>query len=379
MLKKVLILGFLLAVTSPTFAQQGMVLGGMISWDQDRVEQAKGVDFAMVAYDRRSGRERDLIGFHDAVNGFYPVVPQGTWLEAIVDPTGFGRLEGVDYDPKGNLDLKSKEWVPCEPYRQGGYATMIDTSDMLGPISFRFRIRHRDGRDRLNAVIFTVTWIRGGNLFTRFRVTVQKEPEELRALRGEDRLPYLRGFIPATARAEGQNTQQKVEVPATAVTQTLPKATNPPKTELAKVDPPTGDLQASINGDSKIEYATVNIGAYQTSETSVLDLVKDHLSTLERQLLDDARKNVFDQNVSEVRLSNRRKQVVFVLSDTRPFTAETVINGESRALVIRRNNGRYEAVTWGHIDSFISKSIILVVTDDDGRMRTVSFTKEVNR
>jgi hypothetical protein len=70
--------------------------------------------------------------------------------------------------------------------------------------------------------------------------------------------------------------------------------------------------------------------------------------------------------------------VVLVLSDDRPFTAETVINGESRSLEIRRVNGRYEAVTWGMIDTFISKSILVVVTDNDGRTRTVSFTKEVN-
>src|SRR3990167_3807770 len=130
MLNKIIAL-VLLGIAPLAQAQQGMVLGGMISWDQDRVEQAKGVDFALVAYDRRSGRESDLIGFHDAVNGFYPVVPQGTWLEAILDPTGFGRLEGVDYDTAGNLDLKSKEWLPCDPYRQGGYAAMIDTSDKL--------------------------------------------------------------------------------------------------------------------------------------------------------------------------------------------------------------------------------------------------------
>ena len=256
---------------------------------------------------------------------------------------------------------------------------MIDTSDKLGPISFRFRIRHRDGRDKLNVFIFTATWIRGGNLFTRFRVTVQKEPDELRALRGEERLPYLRGFIPATARAEGQITQQKVEVPTQTVTQTLPKEMNqPPKTELGRTDPPTSDLQANIAQGAKVEYATVKIGAYQTSETAALDLLKNVLPSSKHQLLVNARKSVLEQNVTEVELSNRRAQLVLVLSDDRPFTAETVINGESKALEIRRVNGRYEAVTWGMIDTFISKSILVVITDNDGRMRTVSFTKEVN-
>lgn len=366
MFKKIIAL-VLLGIAPLAQAQQGMVLGGVISWDQDRVEQAKGVDFGLIAYDSRDGSESDLIGFHDAVNGFYPVVPQGTWLEAIIDPTGFGRLEGVDYDTVGNLELNSRDWTPCRARRQGGFGVMVDTSNKLGPISFRFRIRHRDGKDKLNLVIFTATWIRGGNLFTRFRVTVQKEPDELRALRGEDRLPYLRGFIPATARAESQVSQQKVEVPAQTVTQKLPKVT----------DPPTGDLQANIVQDPKVEYATVKIGAYQTSEMGVLDLLKSRLSDVERQLLENARKNIFDQTVSEVRLSNRRQQAVFVLSDDRPFTAEFVINGKSTPMEVRRVNGRYEAVTWGRINSLISNSVIIVVTDDDGRMRTVSFTKEV--
>lgn len=378
MLKKILVLSTILLATSPTLAQQGMVLGGVISWDQDRIEQARGVDFALIAYDSRSGSEDDLIGFHDAINGFYPVVPRGTWLEAIVDPTGFGRVEGADYDPIGNLDLKSKDWLPCSPYRHGGYVTMIDTGSLLGPISFRFRIRHRDGKDKLNLAIFTVSWIRGGNLFNRFRVTVQKEPEELRTRRGEDRLPYLRGFIPATSRPDGQVSQQKVEVPATTVTQKLPKALDPPKDELAKADRlPLGDLQANVAHNSRIEYASVQIGAYQTSERAVLDLLKDRPSALERQLLHDARQNVFEQSVSEVRLSSRREQVAIVLGDNRPFTADIVIKGQSKALEIRQVNGRFEAVTWGRIESFISRSVLIIVTDDDGRIRTVNFTKEV--
>lgn len=377
MLKKIIAL-VLLGIAPLAQAQQSMVLGGVISWDETRIEQAKGVDFGLIAYDNRSGSESDLIGFHDAVNGFYPVVPQGTWLEAIIDPTGFGRLEGVDYDTVGNLELNSRDWTPCRARRQGGFGVMIDTSHKLGPISFRFRIRHRDGKDKLNLVIFTATWIRGGNLFTRFRVTVQKEPDELRALRGEDRLPYLRGFIPATARAEGQVGQQKVEVPEQKVTQTLPKMTDPPKAELGKEDPPTGALQPNIAQNPKIEYATVKIGAYQTSEIGVLDLLKTRPTELERQLLQDARKSSLEQAVTEVQLSNRRQQVVFVLSDNRPFTAEFVINGKSTPMEVRRVNGRYEAVTWGRINSLISNSVLIVVTDDDGRMRTVSFTKEVN-
>ncbi|MDP2652278.1 MAG: hypothetical protein Q8O94_04020 [bacterium] len=366
------------ALTCAALGQQSMVLGGVISWDETRIEQAKGVDFGLIAYDSRNGSEADLIGFHDAVNGFYPVVPQCTWLEAIIDPTGFGRLEGVDYDTIGNLELNSRNWTPCRARRQGGFGVMIDTSDKLGPISFRFRIRHRDGKDKLNLVIFTATWIRGGNLFTRFRVTVQKEPDELRALRGEDRLPYLRGFIPATARAEGQVSQQKVEVPGQTVTQKLPKAINPPKAELGKEDPPTGDLQANIVPDPKIEYATVKIGAYQTSETGVMDLLRPRPSDPERKLLEDARTSVFEQSVTEVQLSNRRAQAVLVMSDDRPFTAEYVVQGKSTPLEVLRVNGRYEAVTWGKIDSFISKSILVVVTDSDGRTRTVNFTREVN-
>src|SRR3989344_8542946 len=131
-MRRLLLIVVSAALSCVALGQQGMVLGGVISWDQERVEQAKGVDFALVAYDHRSGRERDLIGFHDAVNGFYPVVPQGTWLEAIVDPTGFGRLAGGDYDPIGNLDLKSKEWLPCDPYRQGGGAGRGEHNDKPG-------------------------------------------------------------------------------------------------------------------------------------------------------------------------------------------------------------------------------------------------------
>lgn len=260
---------------------------------------------------------------------------------------------------------------------------MIDTSNKLGPISFRFRIRHRDGKDKLNLVIFTATWIRGGNLFTRFRVTVQKEPDELRTLRGEDRLPYLRGFIPATARSEGQVNQQKVEVPAQKVTQSLPlpEVLDKPMTEPTKTIPPIVELPTNPVPvpEPKIEFVTVKIGAYQTSATGALDFLKAGLSKLERKLLDDARQNIFEQVVSEIRLSSRREQVILVFGDSRPFSAEVVINGKSIPLVVRRVNGRYEAVTWGKIESFISKSVLIVVVDDDGRVRTVSFTKEVIR
>lgn len=362
-----IIVVFLLAFASLTQAQQGMVLGGVLSFDQDRVEQAKGVDFALIAYGNTTGRDADLIGFHDAVNGFYPVVPQGTWLKAIVDPTGFSRMEGVDYDPYGNLDLKSKDWFPCEGTNSGGYGVMIDTSNLLGPISFRFRIRHRDGKDKLNFLIFTATWIRGGNLFTRFRVTIQKEPQELRSLRGEDRLPYLRGFIPATARAEGQATQQQTIIPAQTATQTV-KPDVQQKIELPVRPNPQSEDQAE-------DYASPTVGSWQTTTNG--DKLKFQLGSLsrtEKELVDASRSNPQPPAVTEIRLNQKWLQTFVTVTDSRPFTATIVLNGKEYELTTQRQGAEYVLVVWGTTKKFVGS--ILQIVDSQKRLRTISFVSE---
>lgn len=342
------------------------VLGGMVSWDQERVEQAKGVDFSLTAYDLATATEADLIGFHDAVNGLYPVVPQGTWLMPVVDPTGFGKLEGVDYDPVGNLQPNSREWVPCDPYRFGGYSTLIDTRNKLGPISFRFRIRHRDGRDRLNFVIFTATWIRGGNLMSRFRVTIQKEPEELRNLRGEARLPYLRGFIPATARTEEQrgNTQQYIVPPQTATAQANPMQQGVTNGEFPTLNPPQG-------GQNTMAFAPfgVEVWARQLSQS----LTEQDLSSLTGLIKIAEPENKSSAHTETSLTVNQTKvSTVVRFTSNRPFTVRIRYNGGEQDAKVEKTTTGYVCTVYGGTSNFLSKGIELVVATGD-QTRTIKF------
>ena len=395
-MRKIAILMLLLLGMAPlAHAQQGLSIGAMFQVDNDRIEVATGVSFTMAAYTHEPPVEgmdsSDLIGLFSSSVGQYPQMYRGLWLKVVVHPGGFKNLQGVDYDHSGHLARDAKGWEQLSAEDGGGYS-MNWRADRIGALPLRFRIRHRDGRDRFTLLIFTATWTRGGNLPVALEVMIQRGPSddplaesnkllaeskkllaESKKLRAEEALPYLRGFIPATARAEGQVTQQKVEVPVQTATQTLPKAEEPPKEKEKPIIPP-----AEKAPEPEVEYATPKLGAFQTTAHDHLNLLGDRLSDLERRILEDARKSIIKQSETLLLLSSNREQVVLVMSDDRPFTAEVVLNGKSSALKVRRVNNRYEAVTWGKIQSFIDKSVLLVITDDDGQTRTITFAKEAN-
>src|SRR3989344_4511714 len=275
----------LLGMAPLAHAQQGLSIGAMFQVDNDRIEVATGVSFTMAAYTHEPPVEgmdsSDLIGLFSSSVGQYPQMYRGLWLKVVVHPGGFKNLQGVDYDHSGHLARDAKGWEQLSAEDGGGYS-MNWRADSIGALPLRFRIRHRDGRDRFTLLIFTATWTRGGNLPVALEVMIQRGPSDdplaesnkllaeskkllaeskkLRAeevnpsddtlaeskkllaeskkLRAEEALPYLRGFIPATARAEGQVTQQKVEVPVQTATQTLPKAEEPPKEKEKPIIPP---------------------------------------------------------------------------------------------------------------------------------------------
>lgn len=383
-LRKIAILMLLLLGMAPlAHAQQGISIGAMLQVDNDRLEVATGVSFAMAAYTQQPPVEgldsSDLIGLFTSSIGQYPVIYRGLWLKLIVYPGGFKNLQGVDFDDSGHLARDAKGWEQLTAELGGGYS-LVWRADRIGALPLRFRIRHRDGKDRFTLLIFTASWTRGGNLPVALEVMIQRRPTF--DLRGEEALPYLRGFIPATARSDGQVTQQKVEVPSQTATQTLPKAVEPPKVKDKETKPSKPEkpkVESPKREDTRepeIEYATVEVGAYQTSTLDKLDLLRERLLSLETQLLEDARRSSLERSVTEIQLSPRRHQTVLVMRDTRPFTAEVVLDSKTTALKVTRVNGRYEAVTWGKSQSFIDKSVLLVITDDDGRTRTITFAKE---
>lgn len=355
----------LLAVSAPVaVAQQGLNLGAVMQIDNDRIEAAPGVSFGAAVFSARPPARGfdspDLIGLFSSTLGQYPVIYRGLWLKLSVFPGGFRRLEGVDYDPTGQLGKDEKNgWVPLTPEEGGGYSISIQ-ADRLGAVPLRFRVRHRDGRDRYSLLIFTVSWVRGGTLPTAMEIMVQREPHE--RLMGEEVLPYLRGFIPATAtRSDAGVTQQRIDVPPQTVTQTATAGDHNAGTAVRTEEwKPSNSVLLHV-WQSQLANSEIS------DRNSKLTL---RGSELVAKAVNQGRQ---EPHIGTVILDPVRWQTAaVVLHDNRPFRAVFVVRGREVPLEVEGKEGSYRAVLYGSVVNF--RDAILNVTDAQGNLRTVTFT-----
>lgn len=363
----VFVTGLLLTFAPLAQGQQGLGLGAVFQVDNDRLESAPGVTFSMAVYDSRPPvrgvDSRGLIGLFTSTIGQYPVIYRGLWLKVFVHPGGFKNLQGVDFDPTGHAQRDDKNgWEALESEEGGGFSYTI-RADQIGALPMRFRVRHRDGRDRFTILIITLLWTRGGNLPTALEVMVQREPATDQ--RGEDLLQFLRGFMSATARAEGQQATQtqKIEVPAQIVSKTV----TAPVTIPVKDNPPPVNTKPEIS-----DLCSVTMGAYH-NDGQPINPDRKRWSGYERRILNEAISHTMPQSVGEVCLSHRRDEVLFVLTDSKPFKAEVLVGDKAVPLTIEKGDDGYRAVAWGPTKLFVEHAALLNVTDSAGRLRTISF------
>lgn len=378
MKKFVLLFVLALSCLAPVAQAQGVTnLGAVVTFDSDRIAQGVGTSFSLDAFSAGSLRGLDWrndrwIGSNDSSTGMQAVVPRTTILLPRLTVDGIKKLVGVKFATEANLppEPNDKRWVDTAPDPRGGFSYAIDTGrdpKYWGYVSFSFMILHRDGRDRLGILIITITWIRGGNITPRYQVMIQNAPDILSTLRGEEWFPYVRGFMPATARAEGQQqpTQtQRIDVPAQTVTKTV---TNPEPTKAKN-----GNEQFSTEPEVK-DLCSVVMGAYHNDGDQLISPDRKNWTDYESRLVDKARGLPIPQTASEAQLSNRRKQVLFVLNDTKPFKAEVLVGDKTFPLRVDKTSRGYEAIGWGETQMFVERTALLTVTDSEGRLRTVTF------
>lgn len=373
-MKKLCLIFILALLGALACAQQSQFsIGAVVEEKGEALKTQPGVDFGLTAYDTDPliADEDSIIGFVDFATGVYPQVPRKTWLKPRVDVEGIKYLEGVDYDPTGNAPENGdrKYWLPLSRDPMGGWSIAIDTTNMLGPVSFRFRLRTRENRKEVKVLILKLVWRRGGDIFHNFRLTVQKDPPEYCALRGEDRLPYLRGFIPATAQPEGgTNNQQNVYVPP----QTASTTAEPQHTQH---EAPNPDRKESNSKKEKGVVCDVTVGAYQ-SDTNY-KFCPGNLSREEKNMIAEAEGNTFEPNVSEIRLSRRWSQTVLVLISDKKFyvTARKKVQKSKKKIEAQLIDGCYKLVLYG-TNAYLVDGLMVTITDDDGHTREIVFKYE---
>lgn len=355
-------------------AQQGLNLGAVLQFDKDRIEAAPGVSFGMAVYSAkppRSGYDStDLAGLFSSSLGQYPVVYRGLYAILKVFPGGFKNLEGVDFDPSGQLPIDAKEgWEPMAAEPGGGFST-IWKAERLGALPLRFRVRHRDGRDKFSLLIFTATWTRGGNLPTALEIMTQRPPADCPT--GEAVLPYLRGFLPATATRNDAGTQsQQANVPAQTVTQTV--TVPPTKSDKDEVREPDHRSEPTSPSDELTEYNSVDLFVWQSALAKTEIANRDCLTHAGDELVVRAiRQGKQSPKVTSLELDSCKwHTAAVVLEDTRRFTAELTLKDKTVAVEVNCVGGKYRAVLYGSVTTLANG--ILNITDAQGNLRTVTF------
>lgn len=365
----------LTTLASTANAQQGVNLGAVLQVDSDRIEAAPGVSFAAAVFTAlppRNGLDSpDLIGLFSSATGQYPVIYRGLWLKMTVFPGGFRRLEGVDFDPSGHLGVGERGWEELLPEEGGGFSIAL-RAERLGAIPLRFRVRHRDGRDRYSLLIFTMSWTRGGSLPIALEIMVQKEPM-ISGREPEEVFPFVRGFIPARAVAsDAGTTQQRVELPGQSVTNT---ALDRSDSRVATSEP-TSPSDVLAPNDQPIEFNSVDLFVWQ-SPIEHVELAKDNALTARgREVLEKATQGgAVEPQISTIRLDpSLWRSGMIVLDDSAAFQAELLVRRMDRPirLEVIRFEGRYRAVAHGTIA--ILRDSVLNITDSRGNLRTLIFT-----
>lgn len=367
------------ALLITSFAHAQINLGGAISVDSDRVEAAIGVSFSMAAYtDKPPARgfdSPDLIGFYSTSTGQYPMLPQGTWVKICVFPNGFKNLQGVDYDPSGTLQRDAREgWEPMQVEEGGGYSVIIRI-DRLSSYPIRFRMRHRDGRDRYTLLIFTATWVRGGNLPSYLEIMVQRWPIDRRHLRGEEMFPYLRGFYPATATAAGQMTTQEQTIPGQTASATAdPTQGNnggqPPANNgnYPTLGPPSGGQ----GGGSQQQFAPFGVAVSARHSDPVTAETVGQVTGF----FPVPEPGVGSSSTTTIPIDLNRPSMVVRFESAQLFTvAIRLRDGNVSQAKVERTATGYVCLVFGRTASFLEKGIELVVSQGQ-RTRTIRFGRK---
>jgi len=335
---------------SPAHAQGGpfSLSAVILSADQKRLEVAPGVTFAMGAFTSRPPSDGlecpHLAGLFSSSLGYFPFVVRGMHLKVIVNPAGFKSLQGVDFDPSGSAQIDAKDcWLPCQAEKAGGFSIVIRL-DVVRPIQLRFRVRHRDGRDKFSLLIFTATWTKGGNLPAALEVMVQGAPIGFESLVGEQALPYLRGFVPPVARPEGQAAQtQQIVVPAQTATQTVGGGQASSKTSTGDL-PPDLPLPGSSPKVKPFESYGVEVGIVCPTEKEFRSFVDGRIYTAEVAAVSFS---------SQDFIYMRGERVAVYLRSEEMFSARFCPkSGQSAPMTICKVNGRYCARGWATRDIF---------------------------
>lgn len=359
-------------------AQQGLNLGAVFQLDQKRIVPAVGVSFSMAAYTQcppKQGIEDDgLAGLFTTSLGQYPILTQGTWAKICVFPSGIDNLEGVDFDPTGqarpNDGSKASSWKAMSQEYGGGYSIALQLN-RLGAVPLRFRIRHRDGRDRFTLLIFTTTWTRGGDLPAALELMVQRRPKELDADASPEQLfPYMRGFLPATAQTQGQPQSQQINVPSQTATKTL----GGDNTEGGlPVIGGTDRRQKSAPAGTELPSfgVTIQVGQADCQLNTGRDvrLISDFVD-----LPEPAGKSSSDTCTTIA--FGRELSVAITLKSDRPFTGTIRFcdGREDSPLKVACKGNQYSADIFGLTENFVC-GIKSIVVCQDHQTRTLTFAR----
>lgn len=356
--------------------QQGLNLSAVIQADSDRIEVAPGVIFSAAVYSDMPPRQGldnpNLIGLYSSTLGQFPVIYRGLWLKLTVFPGGFRRLEGVDFDPTGHLSKDAESGWEQLIEEEGGGFSLIFRAEKLGAHPLRFRVRHRDGRDRYSLLIFTASWTRGGTLPTAMEIMVQREP--LSRPLGEAALPYLRGFIPATAsRNDAGNNQQRVEVPAQSVSQTVSEPS-----QSTDITDPLREANAPefVSPEEPVRFSSGELYVWQSALPASELSRQDQLTRQGHELVEETlRDGKVDSSVSIVHLDPKRwRTFAIVFEDQTRFTAVLRHSRSTSPMKIdvKRVGSNFRAVIYGSIANL--NDSLMEITDSQGNLRTVTFT-----
>lgn len=385
-MKKLARLGFVvtvMALVAVTLAQSGpFSIGGMIGVDQKRLVVSPSVQFAMAAYTGTppaEGFDNDcLSGFFSSALGMYPTDVVGMQVKVLVNPSGIASLEGVDFDPTGSLALTDKGWEPCHLELKGGWSTIIEC-DEPRPIVMRFRLRHRDGRDKYQFLFITATWTRGGNLPAMLEMIVQRAPQGFNLLRGEDVFPYLNGFIPATAvskAAQGQS-QQQITVPSQTATTTKTVGGETNNLGDRKSDD-QGGLYASITAPVSLDkHETiapfgVNVSAGQVDSDIDSDESALEVPGLVAVAEPSGKMSKDTHTTLQIRADKVNTDVLFQSSSSFTVQINHTALGKTTSATVYRTAKGWACAVYAGTDIFLRKGIVLVVSQN-GQTRTLKF------
>lgn len=377
-LKSFILVILALLITSSAHGQANpFSIGGMIGLDEKRLEAAPSVSFGMAIYNQCPPSEGfegpGLTGIFTSALGQYPAGNKGLWTKTQIDPFGINNLEGIDRPKNGIRNPRIDRNEDWEPIIREGDGSYTDTRQLnkVGVIPTVYRLRHRAGRDKYQFLIFTATWIRGGNLPAKLEMMVRPEIPGYASMQPNDILPYLSGFQPAYGPLQGGTTQTESNV-------------IPGRSATATADPTQGQGNNS-NGQGGNNFPTLNPptggqgGSYQQPAPFSVSVSARHSDPVTPETVGQLtgfypvpEPNGVNTSTT-IPLNTSRPTMVLRFESVQPFTVEVRLkDGTTAPAKIERSQTGYVCLVYGRTTNFLDKGIELVVAQQ-GRTRTIKF------